>query len=227
MARRRKQQGSLGETIGLLLLAIPVMIWNYIKAHPIEGALIISGIILFICWAIGAKKRRRAAFLKEFYDRSRRLRELNVDDYIDVELTDEITEAAKIGKAVSVGQVNVSFKDLARAYDDVLSSIGIAHGNENIIALQDKGEAITFKYGIKALCDPVKIITEGELKSGYSFYIFPETILVFFEGPEKTVFIAAVDPKALSFSCEDVTIHKQVVVQEKTQNSIRYYDIKS
>ena len=63
-----------------------------------------------------------------------------------------------------------------------------------------------------------------ENDGGYVFYAFPETVLAFVEGPEQVVFLAAYHPSALKITCNPASHRVQKVVQEKTQNPIRYYD---
>lgn len=220
MAARRRKKSKNQEGLGLL--GIPIAIWYVIKEHTLGSILvagvIVTGILLFIAY----KKKKRAEYLKWFYDRNRNITVLNANDCIDVELTKAIEEAAKSGKCIAVGNETISFKELRKLYNTVMNSNDVVSSNRTLQTT--KSDAITGKYGVNAKCDPLVFRYIGENNGGYVFYVFPETTIVFVEGPEKKVFLAAYYPDTIKFEYDEGHKDFQRVVPDRTQYSInRYY----
>ncbi len=229
MARKRKQQPLLHinpnnpmELVAALILAVPLLLWYYIKTHPVQGVFIIAGIVTFVIWFIAYKKKKRAEYLRWFYDRTRRLNELNLNDYIDRNTTKAIEDAIKSGKAVAIGNETGSFRSLREAYHALSQAEDVVHTGDVLQLFTDA--TMSGQYGVVSKCSPLGFKYIGENNGGYAFYVFPETVLAFVEGPEKCVFLAAYYPEAISISYDEGYRQFSVVVQEKSQNHIRYYD---
>ena len=207
-----------------ILLAIPVAIYNFFKENVWLAILIGVVVIVVVIGVIVAKKRKQAAYLRWFYDRNRRIAELDADDFIDVTLTEAIIQAAATGSTVAIGREDAELSSVKDAYMQLLQSNDILQSDEALSA-QNTGRALTTANGISLNSDPMIFRYIGENNGGYVFYVFPDTILVFVEGPEQVVFIAAYKPAALSLYCGTLryTLRPQVI-QDKTQKPIRYYD---
>ena len=219
MARRKKNDA---DPLALLL-AIPVAIFMFFKEHI--GLTIVLAIILVaaIIAVIAAKKAKRAAYLRWYYDRDRRIAELNINDKFDVALTNAILKAQAEGTTVSVGKPNAAFDSVKEAYRLASQSNEILHGSDKLYS-SDSNRALNSTFGIKATYAPLVLRYVGENNGGYVFYVFPETILAFVEGPEQVVFLAAYKPEALKITCNGLSVPKSMIVYEKTQYDIRYYD---
>lgn len=222
MARRKKNQDPIGGIAGLII-AIPLMIWNAIKAHPIATIITATILVGLIAYVVADRKKKRAEYLRWFYDRKRRLDELNAYEYLDADITGKIDSARKSGNSVKIGTNSSHFKDFQESFNTLVSSQEIVFFGEKL-NISDSGRAIIPAQGISPQCNPVILKYIGENNGGYAFYMFPETILAFVEGPEKSVFLAAYNPSVLKLDCEDASKSFSVVVHEKSQNSIRYYD---
>ena len=188
-------------------------------------------VLLLACIAVAValvrfmiKKKKRAEYLRQFYDRERRVAELNADEFIDVALTDAIRQAARNGSVIEIGKDDAVLKSIKDAYELVMQSESILQAN-TVLSNQNSGRALTETNGILVRSEPMVLRYAGENNGGYVFYVFAETILIFIEGIEKSVFIAAYKPTALTLSCSTLkhTLHPQIIM-EKTQHSIRYYD---
>ena len=210
------------ELLGYMIICAPFLLWYYIKTHPVQGFFIIAGIITFVVWYISYRKKKRAAYLKWFFDRKRRLEEINANEFIDTEITKAIENALKTGKNVAIGNETRSFQDIRDSYNEIWKSEEIFNGSDGLS--QSPGLALTGKKGFVAKCDPVIFNYASERDGGYTFYLFPEVVLVYVEGPERSVFIAAYRPEAFELIFADAHCDKSVIVHEKTQNGIRYYD---
>lgn len=223
MAKRKSKKDD-GDMLGGILLAIPYAIYEFFKENIWLAILIGAIIVAFVVGVIVAKKKKRAAYLRWFYDRDRRIAELNADAFMDIALTDAIVQAAANGSAIPVGREDAAFNSVKDAYELVLQSSDILQSDATLSA-EDTGRALTATNGIVPQSDPLILRYVGENNGGYVFYVFPDTILVFVEGPERVVFIAAYNPVALSLSCGTLryTLSPQVI-SERTQNPIRYYD---
>lgn len=223
MARRKsKKDNGLG---GLaVLLAIPVAIYNFFKENVWLAILIGIVVVAVVVGVIVAKKKKRAAYLRCFYDRDRRIAELNADTFMDIALTDAIMQAAANGSTVAIGREDAALNSVKDAYKLVLQSSDILQSDAALSA-QNTGRALIAANGIEPKSDPMILRYVGENNGGYVFYVFPDTILAFVEGPEQVVFIAAYNPAALFLSCGTLryTLRPQVI-PDKTQNPIRYYD---
>ena len=219
MARRKKNDA---DPLALLL-AIPIAIFTFFKEHM--EITITLGIILVVAIiaVIAAKRAKRAAYLCWYYDRDRRIEELGINDKFDVALTNAILKAQVEGTTVTIGKPNADFDNVKEAYKLAFQSAQIIHGSDSLSA-SDSGRALNSGFGIKANYAPLVLRYTGENNGGYVFYVFPETILAFVEGPEKVVFLAAYKPEAMKISCGGLAVPKSVVVYEKTQYDIRYYD---
>ena len=225
---RRKQKALFNlrtpeEFIACLIIGAPIILWFYISEHPLQGMLIIIAIVGIVFFLIVNAKKKRAAYLRWFYDRSRRIEELNSNKYIDPARTDAIEEAQKNGKAVEIGRENYSFEELRKAYGRIYESMEQLPQKGSTIT-NTESQALLGQYGVQAKCQPLILRTITENNGGYVFYVFPETVLAFVEGPEKIVFLAAYQPDALKVEFKKGGLDRAVVVQEKTQNHIRYYD---
>ena len=208
----------------------------YAVFHPFEGIILIIAICVIFPFfvrlmsaasrskQVAAANRQYRAFIKQMYDRERRLNELKGFEFVDTELTNAIINAAEDGETVSVGEDHYSFQKLTYAYFDMIASKGNSYGSPAAYSFENQGKAVTADNGIKPLCKPLVFRCNGGEERGFSFYLFPETILTFFEGPEKAVFLAAYKPQALSVKTSETTRQKSVVVRERTQYDIRYYD---
>ena len=220
-----KRKGSKNNSNPLaVLLAIPVAIFMFLKENLWLAFLIAAVVIAVVIGVIVAKKKKREAYLRWFYDRGRRIAELNADTFMDVALTDAIMQAAANGSMVEVGGENAALKSVKDVYKLVLQSSDILQA-DSALSAQNDGRALTSANGIAVKSEPMVLRYVGENNGGYVFYIFPETILAFVEGPEQVVFLAAYRPTALSLSCSTLryTLRPQVI-PDKTQNPIRYYD---
>lgn len=220
MARRSKNNGG---DAAALILAIPVAIVAFFIEHA-WLAILLGCIALFaIITVIIAKQRRRAAYLKWYYDRDRRIAELNINHMFDVELTNAIFKAQQEGTTVSIGKANHSFDSFKEAFKLATQSSEIIQGKDALSA-SNSGRALTATFGIQTTYDPVILRYIGENNGGYAFYVFPETVLAFVEGPEQVVFLAAYKPEALKIMCSSTSVTKSKIVYDKTQYDIRYYD---
>lgn len=221
MAKRTKNSGG---DAAVLILAIPVAIVTFFIEHAWLAILLGSIALVAIITVIIAKQRRRAAYLKWYYDRDRRIAELNINHLFDVELTNAIFKAQQDGITVSIGKANDSFDSVREAFLLATQSSKIIQGKD-VLTTNNSGRAITSAFGIKAKCDPVILKYVGENNGGYAFYIFSETILAFFEGPEQVVFLAAYKPSALKIACCDNPVHLDgVKVWDTSYRDIRYFD---
>lgn len=220
MARRSKNSGG---DAAALILAIPVAIVVFFIEHVWLAILLGCIVLIAIISIIIAKKRRRAAYLKWYYDRDRRIAELNINHLFDVELTNAIFKAQQEGTTVSIGKANHSFDSFKEAFKLATQSSEIIQGKDALSA-SNSGRALIASFGIKATYDPVVLRYIGENNGGYAFYVFPETILAFVEGPEQVVFLAAYKPEALKIMCSSTSVAKSKIVYDKTQYDIRYYD---
>ena len=235
MGRRKKQQPLIQpktplESLIVLLIALPWCLWGIIKEYPIQSILVIGAIGALIVHIINKNKRQRIAAFKAFYNRETRLRFLNNDGYIDTELTNKILAAQQNGTTVAVGGKSDNlretlFKNLTIAYDALQHSKNHTWGSLDAWGFTcSEDRALTAQNGIDALRTPLGLNFWGDGQGSYSFYLFPDTVLAFFEGPAATVFLAAFDPEAIVVFCEDAKVTREVVVNEKSQENIRYYD---
>ncbi len=231
MARQKKyapliQPKTPLETVIVLILLLPCCLWGYVKENPVQGTLVIAAIAGIIVFIVQRNKKKRAEYLKWFYNRERRIKELAGDAYIDIDLTNKISEAARAGKTVVCGKDFIHYNGMEYWWEMTNQSHRICVEGGDQISSQDKGEALSGKYGVSVNKgrDPIVFRCIGENQGGYVFYIFAETVLAFVEGPEKTVFLAAYSPKLIKLSYESVSKVISTVVQEKTQYDIRYYD---
>ena len=236
MGRRKKQQPLIQpktplESLIVLLIALPWCLWGVIKEYPIQSILVIGAIGALIVHIINKNKRQRIAAFKAYYNRDTRLNFLNNNGYIDKELTNKILAAQQNGTTVAIGgktdaQREELFKDLSLAYERLMGSKDhLRWGPLDGFSLsRGNGRSITAQNGINALRTPLEIDFRGDEAWGYNFFLFPETVLAFFEGKEMSLFLAAFDPEALVVYCRDGDVTREVVVNEKTQENIRYYD---
>jgi len=222
MAGKKKSKNSTDPLMALL--AIPVAIFMFLKEHLWLAFLIAAVIAAVVIGVIISKKKKREVYLRWFYDRNRRITELNADAFMDVALTESIVQAAASGKTISVGSDTAAFHSLKDAYNNIMKSSDILQA-DSALSAQNTGRALTAANGIDAKTSPMILRYVGENNGGYVFYVFPETTLVFVEGPEQVVFIAAYYPTVLSLTCGALryTLRPQVI-PDKTQNPIRYYD---
>lgn len=221
MGKKRKNKG---DDFLYLFIAIPIAIIMFFKEH-VELAIILGVILLVsIVLVIFAKRAKRASYLRWYYDRDRRIAELNLNSYLDEQITNEITNAQADGKAVNIDKSNILFNDVVDAYEMLMKSNEIVNGNDKLV-IDYLTEEVINKFKINATSTPFVFKYIGENNGGYAFYVFPEIILTFLEGPENKIFIAAYKPSALKMTCTAVSVKKgNIVVNDKTQNSIRYYD---
>lgn len=220
MAKKRKNN------VGFLYLIyiIPIAIISFFKEH-IELAIILGVILIVsIIIVILAKKSKRASYLRWYYDRNRRIAELNLCNELDEQTTDAILKAQNDGTNVNIGKSNSMFNSVLDAYKMIIKSNDILHNSDKLSFGYSEG-VLSSKFGIKVTSMPLVFRYTGENNGGYVFYVFPDTILTFIEGPEKNVFLAAYQPGALKITYTELSVRKgNIVVNDKTQNPIRYYD---
>lgn len=220
MARKSKKNSGSGIEI---LLAIPIAIFMFLKEHMWLAFLIAAVIIAVIIGVHISKKKKREAFLRWYYDRERRIAEINLPNLIDQSLTDAIMSAVSNGTSVTLGRADKDFENICECHKLCEASSNILVPGDNSGA--DAVSKVNFaNFGIKTDCKPMAIRFVDENDGGYVFYAFPETVLAFVEGPEQVVFLAAYHPSALKITCTPTSHRVQKVVQERTQNPIRYYD---
>lgn len=220
MARKSKKNSGSGIEI---LLAIPIAIFMFLKEHMWLTFLIAAVVIAVIVGVHISKKKKREAFLRWYYDRDRRIAEINLPNLIDQKLTDAIMSAVSSGTSVTLGRKDKEFENICECHSLCEASSDILVPGDNHAA-DSVSKAVFANFGIKTECKPMVIRFTDENDGGYVFYAFPETVLAFVEGPEQTVFLAAYHPSALKITCNPASHRVQRVVQEKTQNPIRYYD---
>lgn len=220
MARKSKKNSGSGIEI---LLAIPIAIFMFLKEHMWLTFLIAAVVIAVIVGVHISKKKKREAFLRWYYDRDRRIEEINLPNLIDQKLTEAIISAVSSGTSVTVGRKDKDFENICESHSLCEASSDILVPGDNHAA-DSVSKAVFANFGIKTECKPMVIRFTDENDSGYVFYAFPETVLAFVEGPEQVVFLAAYHPSALKITCNPASHRVQRVVQEKTQNPIRYYD---
>lgn len=220
MARKSKKNSGSGIEI---LLAIPVAMFMFLKEHMWLTVLIAAAVIAVIIGVRISKQKKREAFLRWYYDRNRRIAEINLPNLIDQRLTDTIMTATSAGSTVTVGRNDKDFENICECHRlcEDSSDILIPDGSCGADAVSKVNFA---SFGIKTACKPMVVRFTDDNDGGYVFYIFPETILAFVEGPEQVVFLAAYHPSALKISCNPASHRIQKVIQEKSQNPIRYYD---
>lgn len=232
MARRRKKSKSEGgDGCGALVLGALFVVgygivefFKYLGNNIFLAILFGLVVIAIVAWVISYKRKKRAEYLRWFYDRNRRINELNANKFMNVDLTNAIAQAASDGSTIAFGKENDAFNKVKEAYSRTMQSRKIIQ-DDDALSAEDSGRALVAANGIKAQTDPMILRYEGENNGGYVFYVFPEAVLVFVEGPEKAAFIAAYNPAALSLSCSGVRYDlRPVVVEEKSKNPIRYYD---
>ena len=176
-----KRKGSKNNSNPLaVLLAIPVAIFMFLKENLWLAFLIAAVVIAVVIGVIVAKKKKREAYLRWFYDRDRRIAELNADTFMGVALTDAIMQAAANGSMVEVGGENAALKSVKDVYKLVLQSSDILQA-DSALSAQNDGRALTSANGIAVKSEPMVLRYVGENNGGYVFYIFPETILAFVE----------------------------------------------
>lgn len=219
MARSKKNSGSGVE----ILLVFLVAIFMFFKEHMWLTFLVAAVVIAVIVGVRISKKKKREAFLRWYYDRDRRIAEINLPNLIDRKLTDAIMSAVSSGTSVTVGRKDKDFENICEYYSLCAASSDILATGENNSA-DSVGKAVFASFGIKAACKPMVIRFTDKNDGGYVFYAFPEAVLAFVEGPEQVVFLAAYHPSALNISCTPASHRVQKVVYEKSQNPIRYYD---
>lgn len=220
MARKSKKNSGSGIEI---LLAIPIAIFMFFKEHMWLTFLIAAVVIAVIVGVRISKKKKREAFLRWYYDRDRRIAEINLPNLIDQKLTDAIMSAVSSGTLVTVGRKDKDFENICECHSLCEASSDILVPGDNNGA-DSVSKAVFANFGIKTECKPMVIRFTDENDGGYVFYAFPETVLAFVEGPEQVVFLAAYHPSALNISCTPVSHRVQKVVHEKSQNPTRYYD---
>lgn len=221
----------------LLLLAIPVAIFMFLKEHIWIAVLIGVLIIAAVVGVNIAKKKNFDAFLRNFYDRNRGMAQLNADSYIDLKLTEAIINAMDNKLAVTVGKKDPAFQEMLETTKQVFLSQDAIHSGTVLSCLPSKTVASTINnyhgfwanpmkdgFGIEPACDPIIIRSSDRDYRGYVFYVFPETVLAFLEGPEQVVFVAAYKPEALALSSCIYRKNISTIVYEKSQKEIRYYD---
>ena len=220
MARKSKKNSGSGIEI---LLAIPIAIFMFLKEHMWLTFLIAAVIIAVIIGVRISKKKKREAFLRWYYDRERRIAEINLPNLIDQSLTDAIMSAASTGTSVTLGRIDKDFENICECHK-------LCEASSDIFIPADSNKADTVSkaafanFGIKTDCKPMAIRFADENDGGYVFYAFPETVLAFVEGPEQVVFLAAYHPSALKITCTSLHYRRKTTVMEKSQNPIRYYD---
>ena len=221
MANKRKKNSGSGIEI---LLAIPIAIFMFLKEHMWLTFLIAAVIIAVIIGVKVAKHKKREAFLRWYYDRERRIAEINLPKLIDQRLTDAILSASATNTPVTVGRKDKDFDNISEFYRFTTESSDIITLDDGSVA--DKVSRVSFdNFGIKTACKPMVIrFADNMNDGGYVLYIFPETVLAFVEGPEQVVFLAAYHPSALKIMCNAASHRVEKIVYEKSQNPIRYYD---
>lgn len=216
MARRNRSTNpiTVADILGVLLVCAFFLLLKHLPW-------LLFTIVAVIIGAIVIKRRK---YLRWFYDRDRRIAELNADDYMDTALTEAILQAAAEGSAVAVGENNPALDKVKESYELLLESCDILHGDAELSS-ENTDRALIPENGIVAENEPMILRFIGENKGGYVFYVFPETILAFLEGPQQVVFLAAYSPAALSLSYKPGShTLPPVVVEEKSQRPIEYYD---
>lgn len=232
MARRkRKKTNDINGCALLIFCALLAVLYiftsiiGFFITHVWLAILFAIIVVVIVSYVVISKKKKHAKYLRWFYDRDRRITELNADTFIELDLTNAIIQAASNGSTVMIGRENTTaLNNVKEAYRLTLQSSHILQ-SDDILSAEDTGRALTVANGIEAASEPMILRYIGEHNSGYVFYIFPETILAFFEGPEQVVFIAAYKPAALSLSCSILSYElSPQIIPDKTKNPIRYYD---
>ena len=208
------------ELLAALIVGIPLVIIGYAVKYPVFGYILVVVIITVVFFVIRWKRKKRAEYLKWFYDRNRRIQELNANDYIDLDLTNAIINAANSGKAVAIGQDSKFFQDYRDSYEDLFRSQDIRHSGNKLF--NSESDSLSGN-GIAAKSKPLIFRYVGENNGGYAFYIFNETVLAFIEGPEKRVFLAAYRPNVINYNLHWGRVEEKLIVHDKTQYNIRHY----
>ena len=144
--------------------------------------------------------------------------------YVNAAATAEIKERINGKRAVAdlVG-FGASFDEITSIFDAVRSS-NVAESSMLHVYEGDFDSGIVDRKRLThiTLC----FSTENE-KGRFILDIFPRLVLVFLEKGNKADFLLALNTTCLSVSEHTVVRDIPVVVEEKTQNDIRYYDIYS
>lgn len=220
-AKRRSPKNDSG--VGSLLVLLIGVVWlisNFLKENVWLVFLIVAFTVVALIRMSITRKKKRAAYLRWYYDRERRINELNANNKLDAGLTTEILEAQSAGTTVPVGSGGGEhFERLRNVYQTIFTSQEIIQGEQELLP-NDNGKALSGALGVTSSRDALTL----EYSDGFLFYVFPETVLAFVEGSEDTVFLAAYRPDALTITTTAVPEEVSTIVWNRTQYEIRHYD---
>lgn len=144
--------------------------------------------------------------------------------HVNAEATAEIKERIKSSKTVAdlVG-FGSSFNEIVSAFDAVLSS-RVKESSEISVYKGDFNSGIIDRDRLAhiTLC-----VNAHDKTGSFILDVFPRLVLIFLENRGKAKFLIALNTTCLHISEHSVVKDVPVVVEEKTQNDIRYYDIYS
>ena len=153
----------------------------------------------------------------KFYNRKRLIKELGGSGCYFEDLSNKISRKEPV-----VFSSNEIFNQLYTFYAETLLSRDVKYKEGNL-KIDSTGKVLFDKYNIVYKKSPITVRFILRKRRGVVFYIFPNAILAFAEGPFKKAFIGAYSLNLLNISYTRSIHPCNVVVDERTKNPIEYY----
>ncbi|MDL2274120.1 hypothetical protein LJC34_06235 [Oscillospiraceae bacterium OttesenSCG-928-G22] len=220
MSRKKKTQRNTGGEIGFLIIGGIAAAVSFLSANLWIIFTVIGCVVVGVIGMGISKSIKRAKYLKWYYDKERRLSELVTANCIDEELTARINEAQTSGARVQIEGNSPDFDNWSDFQSKMLQSQEVVEEGEVSLGAHDYRRALSGSFGVTASVKPIVL----SFSDGYAFYLLPSTILAFVEGDERSVFLCAIKPSALTVSYQDRSKKVQKIIMDTSHRNPRAYD---